>query len=183
MIYCSSCCIYVWLDPGKRVGRLAEVVGRNGFWIFFCFQNKTLQAMLNQEGKKYFILIISHFPTTLGKIFLNWWSHKDWVLVMEWNLCLPTREMRSCDQLCGTWLILSYKRGFNKRYGHYEITSSGESEKEVQTSIDDLIWDLPLVPRVVFTCEVMDAPSHSSCVLPHGQILRHLVPKIERLRL
>ena len=91
--------------------------------------------------------------------------------------------MRSCDQVCGTWLILSYKRGFNKRYGHYEITSSGESEKEVQTSVDDLLWALPLVPRVVFTCEVREAPSHSSCVLPHAKILRHLVPKIERLRL
>ena len=90
--------------------------------------------------------------------------------------------MRSCDQVCGTWLILSYKRGFNKRYGHYEITSGGESEKEVQTSVDDLLWALSLVPRVVFTCEVMEAPSHSSCALPHAQILRHLVLKIERLR-
>ena len=91
--------------------------------------------------------------------------------------------MRSCDQACSTWLILSYKRGFNKRYGHYEITSSGVSEKEVQTSVDDLLWPLSLVPRVVFTCDVMDAHCHSSCVLPHAQILRHLVPKIERLRL
>ena len=37
----------------------------------FFFKIKLLQAMLNQEGKKYFNLIISHFPTTLGKIFLN----------------------------------------------------------------------------------------------------------------
>ena len=30
----------------------------------FFFQNKILQEMINQEGKKYFNLIISHFPTT-----------------------------------------------------------------------------------------------------------------------
>ena len=30
----------------------------------FFFKIKLLQAMLNQEGKKYFNLIISHFSTT-----------------------------------------------------------------------------------------------------------------------
>ena len=61
------------------------------------------------------------------------------------------------------------QRGFNKRYGHYEITSSGESEKEVQTSVDDLLWALSLVPRVVFTCEVTDGTmSFKLCPPPHS---------------
>ena len=37
----------------------------------FFFKIKLLQAMLNQGGKKYFNLIISHFFNNLGKILLN----------------------------------------------------------------------------------------------------------------
>ena len=54
-------------DHGKYFGRNRnfEPPRRSetkGFDFFF--KIKLLQAMLNQEGKKYFILIISHFPTT-----------------------------------------------------------------------------------------------------------------------
>ena len=56
-----------WFDHEKYFGRSRNFEpprrsDTKGFGIFF--QNKTLQALLNQEGKKYFNLIISHFPTT-----------------------------------------------------------------------------------------------------------------------